>query len=92
MDSERRQFQPEDHERLIKIEIQQQNLNKQFSDHEVHDVARFQSINDLLTTMKAKQEMLTETQIKLTTTLWLVGCFIIVLVPVITTLAVTLLK
>lgn len=92
MESERRQFQPEDHERLIKIEIQQGALTKQFIDHEVHDMTRFQLINDLLNSMKSKQEMLTETTIRLTTTLWLVGTFIIVLVPVITTMAVHLLK
>jgi len=77
----RREFDLDNHERLIRVEVKQDILNQQFADHERHDEERFHNINQTL-------KEFNEIQTKTTTTLWLVGSFIIVAVPVITALVI----
>jgi len=78
---ERRAYGVDNHERLVRVEVKQDMLNKAFDDHEVHDEERFSEMNALLRTI-------TNTQVKLSTTMWLVGGFITLMVPVITALVI----
>jgi hypothetical protein len=90
--TDRRAFNKELTERLVKIEVKQDLMVQQFEDHEKHDAERFGKLDHALEDVRTKQDQIKETQIKLSTTVWLVGCFITLAVPVITALAIQLFK